>query len=100
MKKMKISDVSAAGNFSNAPVSDGADNEQKVREVFKTLFMEKMISEMFKTTKLFSGDNQVRNDFYEQQLAEALSEQLMKSSDIRWDQIFKSMLPAEEAKNE
>lgn len=84
---MKVTDVNTNSNLSTDSTVVKND-EEKAKEIFKTIFLEKMFTEMFKTTKLFPGDNQTQNDFYEEQMAEALSDQFMKSSDIRWNQLF------------
>ena len=96
---MKIADASGINMPLNNTTSTKND-EDKAKEIFKTVFLEKMVSEMFKTTKLFSGENQTQNDFYEQQMVESISDQFMQSSDIRWNQLFNGAIQTPKIENE
>lgn len=64
------------------------DNDEKMKKVFQKVFLEKMISEMFKSTKVVSGTNEFEKDIYTEKMSEMLANKFIESTDIRWDKLF------------
>lgn len=63
--------------------------EQKGEEVFKKIFIENMVKEMLKDTKLLPSSNQTQREMFMDQMKEVLSDKLMESTDIRWQELLK-----------
>ncbi len=62
--------------------------EEKAQEAFKKIFVEKMISEMFKSTEIIPGSSEFETEVYSGKMSEILADQLLESTDIRWEQIL------------
>ncbi len=63
--------------------------EGKEKEAFKKIFVENMVKEMLKDTNMIPSSNETEKEFYMDKISELLSDKLMESTDIRWQEILK-----------
>lgn len=61
---------------------------EKAGEAFKKLFVEKMVSEMFKSTVVIPGTSEFEKEVYTEKMSEVLTDKLLQSTDIRWEQLL------------
>lgn len=63
--------------------------EENEKEAFKKIFVENMVKEMLKNTNMIPSSNEMEKDLYMDKISELLSDKLMESTDIRWQEILK-----------
>lgn len=65
--------------------------EEQLKEVFKKVFLEKMFSQMLKSSKAIPGSSEFQKEVYTDQMSEALADKFVESTDIRWEQIMNGL---------
>ncbi len=88
-------------NVDNNPeklIKKNKENE-KAEELFKKIFLEKMVSEMFKSTNIIPDTNEIQKEIYKEKMSEIFADKLLQSTDFRWEQIF-GKLEVKQNKNE
>ncbi len=69
-------------------ISEKQKDTEKAEEVFKKIFLERMVSEMLETTDIIPSANELQKEFYTGKMSEILADKLLQSTDIRWEQIL------------
>lgn len=74
----------------NNPIklSEKRSEDEKTKEAFKKIFVEKMVSEMFKSSKIIPGTSQFEKEIHTEKMSEILADKLLQSTDIRWEEIL------------
>ncbi len=87
---MDISDIAKLNKSlgeSNLNSKENQDDE-KIKEAFKSIFVEQMIGQMMKTGSVVSGVEGLQKELVEEQVKESLGQYFMDSSGIRWNEIL------------
>lgn len=65
------------------------DNDNKqIEALFKKVLIEKMFSEMFKSTKVIPGTSDFEKEIYTEKMSEMLADKFIESTDIRWQELI------------
>lgn len=95
---MKIVNDTYIQDADYASLKTDRKDEEQLKEVFKKVFLEKMFSQMLKSSKAIPGSSEFEKEVYTEQMSEALADKFVESTDIRWEQIMNGLKKNNEEK--
>lgn len=86
---MNISEIADwTGRVSQPGLNEKGGDEEKIKEAFKTIFVEQMIGQLMKTGNLVSGADGLQKELLEGQIKQSLSQYFIDGAGIRWNEIL------------